>query len=266
MNNLKRARGYYLYSQNGDRYLDIGLGCGQFVLGRKQGESQLCFKNTVEKGLTSFSDSVWLKRCQKAIPHFISFNSELSLASLTDFEFLPIMPQSIFSLKSNLNVYAEFPFNLPVWRPWLGFSCENENTENYTLAKNMPSVFVVINPFAFKEAPILLAVNKNCSWLKNFKSLDIFSSAPFLAGTTRSLYDFIKIYSAYDEKQMCRFDSVVLKYWNRKGPWLFPKMQENEYADFKEFCLSKKICISEKYSEPSFIPLAVDGGEFKKLR
>ena len=292
MNNLKRARGYYLYSQNGDRYLDIGLGCGQFVLGRKQGKSQLCFKDTLEKGLTSYSDSVWLNRCKKAIVEFINFglaNSEKK-QTFSDYEFLPVLSQSIFLLNSFLKeslakeVFLQndaeslcsFPFALPVWRPWLGFSnfdnslpSINESGEN----KVFPQVFVVINPLPFKESPVLLAVNKKVMSTNSLltvesflKSTNMFPSSPFLAGTTRAIYDFISIYSSYDEKQMSRFDSVVLKYWNRKGPWLFPKMQKSEYEEFKNLCQIKKILISEKFEQPSFIPQQIDGGELRALR
>ena len=59
---------------------------------------------------------------------------------------------------------------------------------------------------------------------------------------------------------------MVTKYWERKGPYLFPKIPENQYEKFVLHCLEKGLVISPVYNEPSIVPFGADAGVFSKLK
>ena len=59
---------------------------------------------------------------------------------------------------------------------------------------------------------------------------------------------------------------MLTKYWERKGPYLFPRISENEYDDFVRHCLDCGIVINPNYNEPSIVPYGADTGVFNQLK
>ena len=90
--NVKRARGFYLYTEKNIRLLDMYLDGGMSILGRRENQAPLVFKQSIDKGLNAFLPSSGDYRLKKALnslfpehPHFYFF-SEWSKA----FSFLEI--------------------------------------------------------------------------------------------------------------------------------------------------------------------------------
>ena len=62
------------------------------------------------------------------------------------------------------------------------------------------------------------------------------------------------------------YDSILTKYWTRKGPYLFPKIPQEDYDRFVLHCLSLGIIINPNYDSPSIVPFGADKGVFTKLK
>ena len=68
------------------------------------------------------------------------------------------------------------------------------------------------------------------------------------------------------EKDWFIYDNVICGYWERKGPYLFPKVPKEKYRDFVLHCLNLGIVISPVYETPSIVPFGADRGVFSALK
>ena len=91
---------------------------------------------------------------------------------------------------------------------------------------------------------------------------------PFALQTalTRAIYNLIAELPWRQEKDWFIYDTILTKYWERKGPYLYPKISENKYEDFVKHCLDCNIVINPSYNEPSIVPFGADKGVFTKLK
>ena len=53
--------------------------------------------------------------------------------------------------------------------------------------------------------------------------------------------------------------------WDRRGPYLVPKIRKSKYPEFFRTCLDRGLLISPEYETPSIVPIVADAGEFKSL-
>ena len=90
--------------------------------------------------------------------------------------------------------------------------------------------------------------------------------APLHAAIARSIYDLIAALSERQEKHWFIYDKILTKYWERKGPYLFPKVAKEKYSDFMLHCLNLGIVISPDYAVPSIVPFGADTGVFTALK
>ena len=83
---------------------------------------------------------------------------------------------------------------------------------------------------------------------------------------TRSIYNLIKALQEREEKHWFIYDTFITKYWERRGPYLFPKVPADIYKDFVLHCLNCGLLISPDYNQPSIVPFGADRGVFTKLK
>ena len=69
-----------------------------------------------------------------------------------------------------------------------------------------------------------------------------------------------------EEKDWFIYDPVLTKYFERKGPYLRPKMPEQVYDKFILHCLDLGIAFNPNYNECSIIPFGADRGTFTGLK
>ena len=86
------------------------------------------------------------------------------------------------------------------------------------------------------------------------------------AGIARSIYNLIEALSERKETDWFIYDSILTKYWTRKGPYLFPKIPQEDYDRFVLHCLSLEIIINPNYDSPSIVHFGADKGVFTKLK
>lgn len=256
---VKRARGYFLYTEKCVRLTDMFLEGGRAVLGWGSDFSGVwtVFKNVISRGLTgsfitdfnAFSKVSGTSRLSRAVS-----------ALLNDQRVAVICSSKEDALKKGLAVSKDGTF---VYRPWGGQGLDFQKADCVLIAP----------PLAWAQNLWVLALKqdivlKKSDVLKENETVagsSLFIPAALEAALTRSFYDLIKALQVREEKDWFKYDKILSKYWTRKGPWLFPKVPEEKYADFMQHCLDCELVISPFYSVPSLVPFGADSGVFKKL-
>ncbi|MBR5914944.1 MAG: hypothetical protein IKZ57_00680, partial [Spirochaetia bacterium] len=64
---INRARGYFLYTADGKRYLDMALEGGRLIMGHRQKGYGQALKNAIDKGILPGFPSPYTYRLKQAI-------------------------------------------------------------------------------------------------------------------------------------------------------------------------------------------------------
>ncbi|MBO7093659.1 MAG: hypothetical protein J6W33_01970 [Spirochaetia bacterium] len=64
---INRARGYFVYTADGKRYLDMALEGGRLIMGHRQKGYSLALKNVIDKGILSGYPSPYAYRLKQAV-------------------------------------------------------------------------------------------------------------------------------------------------------------------------------------------------------
>lgn len=240
--NIKRARGYYLYTEKGARLLDMYLDGGRAVLGRRNGTSSLAFKQMLDRGLigdfSSVADSNFAKGLKSLFPECTCFRIYSS------FEKAEAVLRSVLCLNETEKLPCFKPFSgEPLYKNFLFLPYMSINTtivvfqtELNTDEKNippsdkiLPTEKMAISRFFFdlkkripEEAASIINMKKN-----NLTYFSVMKTMSF----------------------------QLEKFWTVKGLYLFPKCSETEYKDFFISALEKKIFISPDFCIPSVFPI-----------
>ena len=107
-------------------------------------------------------------------------------------------------------------------------------------------------------AIFVMSKTRDASWM--------FLVAGFLFSYAAMVIELMAELPLRQEKDWFIYDTILTKYWERKGPYLYPKITENKYDDFVKHCLDCSIVINPSYNEPSIIPFGADKGVFTKLK
>ncbi|WP_147644864.1 hypothetical protein [Treponema pectinovorum] len=250
---VKRARGNFLYTAKGVRLTDLFLEGGRAILGwGNEGTGAfLIFKNVLNRGVSGSFITDFNVRSQNSKKTRLSkaFSELLNSERLT-----LVFNSKEEALKTALFFSAD---STSVYRPW-------NSTD--TVWQDIDCV-VVAPPLSWACNLWVLAVKEDVvpffDESMNFKNIKL--PAPFEAAIVRSVYDLIKALPVRQEKNWFIYDKVLTKYFIRKGPYLFPKVPAEKYADFVKHCLECELVISPIYSNPSIVPFGADFGVFRKL-
>ena len=257
---VTRARNCFLYTHSGQRLTDLFLENGKAILGWDSGNAGTFFKNMMNKGLTGSFICEDKPRIDKAV-------SELIGKECRAFFYRT----KADAVKAAVGLGAK---NIVSYKPW--------NKEQEDLERADAVVFVP--PFPWGEEIFILAMPSNCGPSRASGTADVGSATadnfgvpealegpltiPFSLQTalTRSIYNLILELPLRQEKDWFIYDTILTKYWERKGPYLYPKISENKYEDFVKHCLVCGLVINPSYNEPSIIPFGADKGVFTKLK
>ncbi len=233
---ITRARGCFLYTHKSQRLTDMFQENGRAILGWDGKNGTTFFKNMLSKGLTGGFICEDSPRIDKAVSELIGKNCGVSFYI-----------NKAEAVKVAVSAGAR---NIVAYKPW--------NMEQEDLAK--ADAVVIIPPFPWGEDLVILALADRTA----HQGLTI----PFALQTalTRAIYNLIAELPLRQEKDWFIYDTILTKYWERKGPYLYPKITENKYDDFVKHCLDCSIVINPSYNEPSIIPFGADKGVFTKLK
>ncbi|MCR4821536.1 MAG: hypothetical protein K5873_01525 [Treponema sp.] len=246
---VKRARKTFLYTAKGVRLTDMYQLSGRAILGWGGKGPFTIFKNVLERGLTgSFITDFSIHTDQN--PGRLS----KALSSLFGDE----RRAFIFNSKKEAiqSGLALSPAATSVYTPWNKACPDLKKIDCLLFA---PTI-------AWGENIWLLAV-KSEKVPEDFTfDNELLLPSPLCAALTRSVYDLIKALQERSEKDWFIYDQILCKYWERRGPYLYPKVPESKYSDFVLHCLDCNLVISPDYNQPSIVPFGADRGNFSKLK
>ena len=247
---VKRARGCFLYTAKGVRVTDLYQEGGRAILGWEGASAFTMMKNVLSRCQTgSFicEDKVSYK-LQKAV-------SELFASDRT---VLCFNSQNA-AIEAGLSL---FPNDTSFYRPW--------NAQNEKLNISETAGLILVPPLPWAEQIFIYAASTEKIQENPDKLLLVRGELklPYAleVAYTRSIYNLIKALQERQEKDWFIYDSVLTKYWERQGPYLFPKVSQEKYKDFALYCLDCGLLISPEYNTPSIVPFGADKGVFTKLK
>ena len=219
---------------------------GKAILGWDGKNAATMFKNMISKGLTGSFICEDKPRIDKAV-------SELIGKEYRAFFYNTKSDAVQAAVKAGAK-------NIVSYRPW------NKEQEDLAAA----DAVVIVPPFPWGEEIFILAMPANYgpSTGSGTAMVGELVEPPFSLQTalTRSIYNLIAELPLRTEKDWFIYDPVITKYWERKGPYLYPKITENKYDEFIKHCLDCNIVINPSYNEPSIVPYGADKGVFTKLK
>ena len=242
---VTRARNCFLYTKKGVRVTDMYQENGRAILGWDAGNAFTFFKNTMNRGQVGSFISQDKSRVQKAISQLLNTDREiLYFSSKAD------------AIKAGLTFSTD---STSVYKPW------NPQNIDYSTVTSV----IIIPTLPWTDTIYIAAIKKEA-----FESVDSKLSIPnqitlpyaLEAGIARAVFNLIAELPLREEKNWFIYDTILTKYWTRKGPYLYPKMQEQDYDTFVLHCMDCGIAINPNYNEPSIVPFGADKGVFTALK
>jgi hypothetical protein len=219
----------YLYTQSGKRLTDMYQEAGRAILGWEGGNARTVFKNALNRSVSGSFESEESHRLEKAVQAL-----------------LPGYPV--------VRWYSSLPTcstALSQWRPWqpkMGVSAGTGATE--------AEAVWFLPPFPLAANCVIVASKAGLQ--ADFCSSTLFPPC-LLAGITRSIYDLLQELPLRGEAGWGHYDAVIKAYWERRGPYLYPKVGRDFYGEFASRCLAAGVVISPDYDIPSLVPWGASG-------
>lgn len=244
---VQRARGCFLYTKSGIRLTDLYREGGRAILGWHTGAAFTHFKNIMNRGATGSFITDARMRLVKSLCALL--NSERRV-------------YVVYGKENAIGTAAKLSQSgVDFWRAW-------NPAESDWSAKD---AVIVAPPLAWAEDIFFVCIKlPNEERQEPFDFSDRLKGrnlpSPLCAAITRAIYDLIAKVQVMSEKDWFIYDKILIRYWERKGPYLFPKIPEGEYENFILHCLDSEIVISPDYNTPSIVPFSADAGVFGKLK
>lgn len=287
---IRRAYDYHLYTAKGMRLLDLYQEGGSAILGWRSGRSKLSFKNMLDRGITgtfpSETENELIRAVQEILPHYsvVRWYHSIERARLACAAYLglwseiPLIESPLLHPEASVDIgpRGDSPrsaalslHGVQLWRPWLddAFYAMSENLDSAFLSNvnSALDAMVVSSPYPFAGGCVVVVFDSLEKEGRIPQESD--SVAPSLLGAyARAFADLSSALYERTEAHWSRFDSFLTPFWDRRGPYLVPKMRPSRYPEFFASCLDSGILISPNYNTPSIVPFSADTGEFKMLR
>ena len=280
--NVRRARGYYLYTEKNARLLDLWLDGGKAILGRRTGQANLVCKQFLDKGLIGFLPTkadVQLRRALDALlPNYpvIRWYETQDKAER--------IAASVMPAGQNGAVQP-----LPVWRPFLDPAPASQEpivdsimlvTPAYPVPcsiiaadsrfeERLPPSDVLFPPLAYSLARAFFDLKRKMQELQ-LKEINIENGHHSKAAgrSARVSHTIVKKRQAVLNRK-AEAERLIPSVWTQKGWYLFPHIPEAEYSAFFLQALDAHVLISPEYGTPSILPDCESYAElirFLKLR
>ncbi|MGP1594829.1 MAG: hypothetical protein ACTTH8_06250 [Treponema sp.] len=239
--NVKRTRGYYVYTEKNVRLIDMYLDAGMSILGRRSGQANLAAKQLLDKGLHTFLPSKMDYQLEKAVR-----------AVLPDFQTIRFYhsQQRAVEILSPLLSKAAVLHELPVWRAFLDNSIPQE-----AAACLVTPVYPVPYGIIAAKAPIAEKLPPSDMVLPPLAAS--LAKAFFEVKRKRGRQAASAVPSRIEEKtlkQQSLLETAAAKIWQQKNCYLFPHISDSAYTALVLKALDQHIILSPDYSIPSIIP------------
>ena len=280
--NVRRARGYYLYTEKNIRLLDLWLDGGKAILGRRTGQANLVCKQFLDKGLTGFLPTKADVQLRRALESLLPDYPVIRWYETQDKA--ERIAGSVLQAGQNGTVQP-----LPVWRPFLDLASDSQEpiADNIMLVtsaypvpcgilvagsrfeERLPPSDVLFPPLAYSLARAFFDLKRKMEELqiKEIKIEDGHHSET--AGRcARVSHTIVKKRRAALNRK-AEAERLIPGVWEQKGWYLFPHIPEAEYPAFFLQALDAHVLISPEYGTPSILPDCESYAElirFLKLR
>ena len=236
---INRARGYYVYTANGKRYLDMALEGGRLVMGHRQKGYALAMKNAIDKGILPGYPSPYSHRLKQAVRELLGRECFVYLFSSEE--------QAREALATLDATNACDPINDPI-KPALYLEApEFELCDPIILLLPVPADFAPGVVVSDTELP----------------QEDELVSPVILAGAVRAVYNLIAFkkeadYSGWEKAGLAGTcdetpDANTGK-WRVEMPYLYPLCEPDKYETVWDVFFEAGIILSPDYDKPSVLP------------
>ena len=284
--NVRRARGYYLYTEKNVRLLDLWLDGGKALLGRRAGQANLVCKQFLDRGLTGWLPTNAENRLQRALEAAVPGYPVIRLYA-TEEKAAGILRSALHIAQND----AEHP--LPIWRPFLaeGEAVTDERAAHITADGYAQRGGVMLIPPAYPlPCGIIAAESRFADVLPPSDTL----FPPLAACLARAFFDLQKKIAAFQAdaaecavatplcgekessaelhqrviseqrigskqrrealKRRAEAERLIPQVWNQNGWYLFPHVSQAEYENLFMHALDAHVLISPDYAQPSILP------------
>ena len=124
---------------------------------------------------------------------------------------------------------------------------------------------VIVPPLPWTDSLYILAANPDKLPENAHLQNEIKLRFALQTAAARAIYNLIDAFEKREEKNWFIYDTVLTKYFERKGPYLYPKIPKENYDDFLLHCLKLGIVFNPEYKN-SIVPFGADRGVFTKLK
>jgi hypothetical protein len=243
---IRRARFWRLYAEDGRRFLDFWMDDGRSVLGAKGTGLGTAAKAAVDMGLTRPFPSVRQARLEKALlaryPGYAAVrlyrNEERALAAARS-----IAPETVVPL---LRPFAEYLKARPSHAAAPGAA--------------MPRMAMPLLPCPVALAPAALLFEDAAEAVGG----DLVPPLS-LECAHRALFELDRFSITYSESLWKKADRRLRPYFERSGPYLYPRVGDEGYEGFFRAALGAGALVSPDPERPSIIPGDFDDGELAAL-
>jgi hypothetical protein len=244
---VRRARGYYLYTVFGKRYLDLWQNGGSSLLGHRPGRLTTVLKDTISRGLIADLPSVFQGRLvallQKVFPGYADFRVTGSLAEALQLASLylgrDVAAAEVVDPLTEAAVAGSATVSL--WRP---------------LLPDPPSadLLLPVLPFAVAGAPAVVCFRRSLA--REFP-VQAPISGVLLAGLLRCLHDLLR----FSTPQWIRADLLAgCPGWRQEQHYIVPEFDPGRYEQVFEAFLDQQVLLSPEAPYVSILP----GGEISR--
>ncbi|KGM38873.1 hypothetical protein JY97_14095 [Alkalispirochaeta odontotermitis] len=244
---IRRARGYYLYALDGNRWLDCWVEGGRALLGHRPKGVSHRLKNEIDKGLYSPYPNKWLQRLKLALMRL--FPGYVQVRIYQNFE------QAILNLKLKehpidpLDLSAESIPTVLWGRPLLP---EHPRAEY---------LFPILPLPGLSEAqPVLISSNSLLPAADSHPISPVILAALTRSCTAVSYWRGAKklnkqggISTVISGTDKIPWPSISTAVWKRRGPYLSYRGKAGEYVKLFEYLFVHKILIAPSHDRPSLL-------------
>lgn len=283
--NVRRAYDYHLYTEKGVRLLDFCQEGGSAILGWRSGKAKLALKNILDRGITgsfpSEAEGELVRAVQEVLPHYSSVrwyaSRERAASACAEYlglwSDIPLIESPLLHPEASIDIgpsgdsplsAAKSVHGIPIWRPWLdeAFYAMSDRVDSAFLnnVNDTLDTMVLASPLPFAGG-CTIAVFSGSGPIRPSDSI----APALLAAYARAWADLASALYERTESDWAKFDAYIDRWWDRRGPYLVPKIRRSRYPEFFSSCLDKGILVSPDYDVPSIVPFVADPGEFKPL-
>ncbi|MBR4683414.1 MAG: hypothetical protein IKO95_01155 [Spirochaetia bacterium] len=239
---INRARGYFLYTADGKRYLDMVLDRGRLIMGHRQKGYGQAMKNVIDKGILPGFPSPYAHRLKQAVRRLVG--SEC-------FVYLFKSEEKAWEVLGSI---TPDPMNDPIkGSPVFG--------DELLELSELPVVISLPVPFAFAPGVV---VSKT-----ELKLADEPVSPVILAGAVRAVYNLIAFQKEvnYSDWEKAGLIEACGDKWRIEMPYIYPLCGPGRYKAVWDTFFEAGIILSYDYDKPSVLPPygELSDGSRKKL-